>query len=103
VIGLEDNSDGVVIPLRVRAAARRTGLAGVHDGALRMDVTAAPEKGKANRAVIAALSELLGVSKSQVVILSGESNPQKRVLVTGLKLSEAQRLLEKALGALRDK
>jgi uncharacterized protein (TIGR00251 family) len=104
MIALAETADGVVvISVQVRAAARRNGIAGVHDGALRIDVTAAPEKGKANRAVIAALSDLLGVSRSQIAIVSGDTNPRKRVAVTGLKLAEAQRMLEQAIGPLNEK
>jgi uncharacterized protein (TIGR00251 family) len=103
MIALEEAVDGVVIPLRVRAAARRTGVAGVHDCALRIDVTAAPEKGKANRAVVAVLSEVLGVTKSQVAVISGETSPKKRVLITGLTLTEAHRMLEQAIEPLSEK
>jgi uncharacterized protein (TIGR00251 family) len=99
VISLDQRPDGVVIPLRVRAGARRTGIAGEHGGALRVDVTAAPEKGKANRAVLDVLSEALGVAKSHMTIVSGDTSPQKRVLVAGFTVNEVQRVLEARLGS----
>jgi uncharacterized protein (TIGR00251 family) len=98
VIVLEVADGGVVIPVRVRAAARRTGLAGVHDGALRIDVTAAPEKGKANRAVVELLSEVLGVAKRDVQLVSGATSSSKRVLVAGLGLEAVRGRLSEALG-----
>jgi uncharacterized protein (TIGR00251 family) len=102
VIALEQHTDAVVIPVRVRAGARRTGLAGVHNGALRVEVTAAPEKGKANQAIITLLSKTLGVAKSHIAILSGETSPQKRVQIAGMKLTEAQQRLNFALGLPQD-
>jgi uncharacterized protein YggU (UPF0235/DUF167 family) len=71
------------------------GVAGEHDAALRIEVTAAPEKGKANKAVAEVLAEVLGVAKSAVELVSGATSPQKRFLVVGVEGRHAeQRLLE---------
>jgi uncharacterized protein (TIGR00251 family) len=93
MVNLEDHPDGVVAPVRVKAGARRTGVAGEHDGALRIDVSAAPEKGKANKAVAEVLAEVFGVAKSAVELVSGSTSPQKRFLIRGVKLSAARRAL----------
>ena len=90
MVTLEPHAHGVVIPVRVKPGARRTGVAGEHDGALRVNVTAAPEKGKANQAVIEVLARLLGVAKSSVELLSGATSSQKRFLVHGVDLPAAQ-------------
>jgi uncharacterized protein (TIGR00251 family) len=100
MIALEQTAAGVVIPVRVRAGARWTGVAGEHDGALRVDVTAAPEKGKANKAVVAVLGELLGVAKRDLAILSGETSPQKRILASGTNADAVHRLLASCLARL---
>ena len=78
MIALEQTSQGVIIPVRVHAAARRNAIVGVHDGALRIDVTAAPEKGKANLAVARVLCSTLGAPKSAVELVSGATSTQKR-------------------------
>jgi len=57
-------------------------------------VTAAPEKGKANRAIIALLSKSLGVPKSAIELISGDTSPQKRVLVVGATEQSIQQTLE---------
>ncbi len=67
--------------LRVKAGARRDGINGVHGGALKLTVTAAPERGKANRAVLALLAKALEVAPSSLSILSGASSPDKTVFV----------------------
>lgn len=94
---LEAHSHGVVIRVKARPGARRNGFAGLHDGALRVDVTAAPEKGKANEAIVALLAEALGVAKSAIELISSPANPQKRFLVAGVDLAAAERQLNECL------
>jgi len=65
----------------VKPGARRAALAGVHGGALKLQVTAVPERGKANRMALDVLGEALGVAPSSLEILSGESSQDKTVLV----------------------
>jgi uncharacterized protein YggU (UPF0235/DUF167 family) len=51
----------------------------VQGGVLRVDVTAAPEDGKANAAVVETLSRALGLSKSLIVIVRGQTSWNKTV------------------------
>src|SRR5689334_15319887 len=90
MLELESHAQGVVVPVRAHAGARRNAVLGVRAGALRVAVTAAPEKGKANQAIIAVLAKTLGLSKSAIAILSGETSPQKRLLVTGVTVQQVR-------------
>ena len=54
------------------------------DGKLRVYVTAAPERGKANEAAISLLAAQLGVAKSRIRILRGHRSRDKVLLVEGL-------------------
>lgn len=101
MIAIEPHAHGILIPVRVKAGARRTGVAGEHDGALRIDVTAAPEKGKANKAVAAVLAKSLGVAKSSAELVSGATSSQKRFLVRGIDLETASAKLAAALDTSR--
>ena len=94
MIDLQDHAEGVVIPIRANAGAKRNEIGGEHDGLLRISVTQAPEKGKANQAIIELLSKRLNCSKSACELISGETSPRKRILVRGVPLIEARRLLE---------
>jgi uncharacterized protein (TIGR00251 family) len=85
---------GIIIPVHVQAHARRNGIAGERDGALRVAVTAAPEKGKANRAAVAVLSRALGIPKSAVQLIAGEISPRKRFLIVGAAADELRQALE---------
>jgi uncharacterized protein (TIGR00251 family) len=94
MIELEQHERGVVIPVRAHAGARRSGILGEREGALRVAVTAAPEKGKANRAIVELLSGTLGVAKSEIELVSGDTSPQKRFLIVGGTEDSIRRALE---------
>ena len=68
---------GTRLRLRVKPGARKTAIVGVHGGALKVAVAAAPEKGKANRAVVKILAEALDLPSSAITITSGESSQDK--------------------------
>jgi uncharacterized protein YggU (UPF0235/DUF167 family) len=69
--------DVKVIP-RARAGEAPERMA---DGALRVKVTAIPEKGKANEEVCAVLAAYLGVPKSNVDVVRGRTSQRKRLRV----------------------
>ena len=52
--------------------ARRNGIMGIHAGALKVAVTQAAEKGKANQAVADVLCDALGLRPSQIELRSGD-------------------------------
>ncbi len=68
---------GTRLRLRVKPGARKTAIVGVHGGALKVAVAAAPEKGRANRAVVKLLAEALELPSSAVTITAGESSQDK--------------------------
>lgn len=70
------------IRVKVIPRSSKTELAGyLPDGAWKVKVAAAPEKGKANRALCEFLAEKLGVAKSRVRIVSGQTSQLKRIRV----------------------
>lgn len=97
VIALEELPQGIIVPVKAQPGARRNGLAGDHAGALKVQVTQAPEDGKATEAVLDLLADVLQVRRSQVKLLSGATSRQKRILVTGLSLEEIAKRLQSKL------
>ena len=79
--------EGHVLPVLVSPGASRSELRGEHDGRIKVSLSAPPEKGKANRALCDLLAKKLGISRSQVKILSGHTSRQKEVLVERVCLS----------------
>jgi uncharacterized protein (TIGR00251 family) len=65
---------------------------------LKIAVAAPPEKGKANQALIEFLAELTGISKQQVKLTSGETNPQKTLTISGIEPKNCIELLQGKLG-----
>ncbi len=83
-IQLRQTPDGVIIPVRAKPRAGRSRVEGPVDGALVVRVTAPPVEGEANQAVIKTVAEWLGVRRSQVALISGQSSRLKRLQVTGI-------------------
>jgi len=82
------------ISVRVHVNAGRNEVVGITGGVWRVMVSAPPVKGKANRELVSFLSELLGVSKSQIDINRGHTIRNKVIAITGLSQEDiAKRLL----------
>ena len=93
MIELLPHAEGTILPVKAHAGARRNELRSEQGGQLRVWVTQAPEKGKANRAIVQLLCQELGLRRSQFELLTGETSQQKRFLVRGLSpLELSQRI-----------
>ena len=97
MLELDDHAEGTVLSVRARAGARRNGITGEHAGSLQVSVTQAPEKGKANKAIIAVLAKALDIRKSQIELISGATSPQKRFLIRAASLATIRVRVEDAL------
>ena len=90
--------EGVLVEIRAQPGAKRNAVLGVRDSALRVSVTQAPERGKANEAITEVLAEFLGVRRSRVSLVSGETHPRKRFLVKEANVDDLLRRLADAFG-----
>jgi uncharacterized protein (TIGR00251 family) len=72
-----------VLRLKVSPGAARESITRGADGNLRLAVTAAPERGKANAAAVALIAKVLGVPKSSVEVIQGASARQKTLRIAG--------------------
>lgn len=73
--------DGIRLALYIQPGAKKTQLAGEHDGALKLRLAAPPVDGKANLALQNWLAERFDVPKRLVILLSGEKSRHKLVKV----------------------
>jgi uncharacterized protein (TIGR00251 family) len=80
--------NSVTFHVRVQPRARRNAIAGLKGDALKVCVTAPPEDGRANEAVVELLAETLGVKRRQVEIIAGATSRDKVVRVSGLSSRE---------------
>jgi len=79
---------GLLLAVRVTPRASRDEVTGLHrasDGAvsLAVKVTAAPDKGQANKSVIETLAGASGLPRSAFALAAGETSRNKTILVTG--------------------
>jgi uncharacterized protein (TIGR00251 family) len=72
---------GCHLQLAVSPRARRTGADGLHDGCLRVRLSAPPVDGKANDALLAWLAQELGLPRRALTLVRGDSARRKTVHV----------------------
>jgi uncharacterized protein len=94
MLDLQSHPEGVLLPVRAQPGARRNEVRGIQDGALKVCVTQAPEKGKANKAIAEVLAKWLGVKKSQVALIAGETASQKKFVIRGVEKGDLARRIE---------
>jgi len=83
-----ETPDGVRLSVRLTPRARQNALEGVREGRLLVHVTAPPEDGKANRALLKLLSKRLGIRASAIELVGGTTSRNKELLLRGAKLAE---------------
>lgn len=88
---------GAAFYVKAHAGSKRDGVLGVHDGMLKIAVTTAPEKGKANKAIIKLLAKSLSLTASDFALLSGQTNSRKRFGVSTLAPDALREAVTKVL------
>jgi uncharacterized protein YggU (UPF0235/DUF167 family) len=79
--------------LRVSPGARSNAIVGRHGEGWKVRVTAAPEGGKANDALLRLLAERLDLPTRSLTLVSGPSSKDKIVELNGIDTAEAERRL----------
>ncbi len=85
---IEQSGGDVLIWIKAVPGASRTEIAGIIGDRLKVRVSAAPEAGKANKAICKLLASVLGVKMKQVSIDSGRTNPEKIVRINNAVLAD---------------
>lgn len=88
---------GSAITVRVTPRASKNEISEVmQDGTIKIKLTSPPVEGKANRALIEFLSELLAIPQSKIEIVSGSTGRKKLIVIEGLDAEAVQkRIVEK--------
>tara|TARA_R110002111_G_scaffold254453_1_gene320073 strand:- start:38 stop:358 length:321 start_codon:yes stop_codon:yes gene_type:complete len=87
----------VALRVKVVPGASRSRVMGMLGDRLKLSVAAAPEAGKANKAVCALIAEVLGVPTRDVTVSAGTTHPKKTLTIAGLTLQQAVTRLGKAV------
>jgi uncharacterized protein len=88
-VALREVPGGVQFALKVVPGAARTRIVGALGDALKVQVAAPPEGGKANAAVCELLAATFGVPVRAVTVVSGHGHARKVVAVAGLTAAAA--------------
>jgi uncharacterized protein (TIGR00251 family) len=102
MINLTEHPEGIILPVRVQPGARKTAIVGDQGGALKITVTAPPEDGRANKALLEVLRTALNLKRTQVELFSGHTSRDKRVLIRGMSAVELQRVTSDVYSRRRD-
>ena len=87
---------GTSIRIKVQPKAARSEVVGFREDVLHVRVAAAPEKEKANNALLVVLSEGFGAARKDIRIVSGHASRNKLVFVDGLSVDDLRgRLTER--------
>lgn len=91
---LRADGDGVILTLHIQPGAKKTEVAGPHGDALKIRLAAPPVDGKANAALLAFIAAKVGVGRTAVELVSGQTARAKRVRITGVAPAAARTALE---------
>ena len=83
----------VTIDILVQPRASRAKIGPMHDGRLKIAVTAPPVDGEANAAVIELVAKQLGVARTSVEIVAGASSRRKTLRIANLTAQQIEELL----------
>lgn len=89
---IQETKQGTVFVAKVTPGSSRTAVCGLLGGMIKFKVSAAAERGKANKCLLKFLSKQLGVRKNVIRVISGETQSIKHVQVLGIS---AETLLKK--------
>jgi hypothetical protein len=98
VITIQPHSEGATIAVRAQPGAKKNAVVGEHAGSLKIAVTAPPEEGRANEALIEYLKDWLGVKRSQIELLSGHIHRNKVFLIRGRSVEQMGAILTQKIG-----
>jgi uncharacterized protein (TIGR00251 family) len=82
------------LTIKVVPGTSRDQIVGWLGDALKIKVTAPPEKGKANEAVVTLLAKTLGVRRDTIAIVSGHGSPAKTVDIALMDNDSIKKALE---------
>ena len=90
MIELKQDKQDLLLPVKIVPNASRDRIVGEHDGALKITVAAAPQRGAANRAVCKLLAKTLNIRTQDVTVETGQTSSRKTLRLQGVESSHPQ-------------
>ena len=90
---LHKKGSSATLTLHVQPGAKKTEIMGIHGDALKIRLSAPPVDGKANAALIEFVAARLGLAKSAIRLISGQTSRRKILEIATAPEDSEQRLL----------
>lgn len=74
----------IILQIKVTPNASKNQIIGFEEKVLKVRIRGVPEKGRVNEELIEFLAETLGIAKSNIKILSGDTSRLKRLKIEGI-------------------
>lgn len=97
----QDGAD-TFVRVRVRAGAKQNRLVGIHNGSLKVEVKAAPERGAANEALVQFFSQLFSKPRNDVKVRHGHVSKDKLLVIHHCLCSDLVAVVEHHMGSSRE-
>jgi len=94
LIDLTDNNGSITLTVRVVPRASKSEIVGEHQGALKVRIASPPVDGAANAELIKLLAKRLGVSKSDIEIVAGQTSKTKRVRISNISIAGIKEVIK---------
>jgi uncharacterized protein len=91
---LHETARGTTLAVYVQPRASRNELVGIHEGTLKVRLTASPVEGEANKECVRFLAKLLNLPKSRLEVVQGHKSRRKTILIQGITGEEVQNQLQ---------
>jgi uncharacterized protein (TIGR00251 family) len=89
MLELTESGNGVRLTIKAVPGSSRDRIVGTLGSAVKIAVAAPPERGAANKAIIALLADRLSVHPSRITIARGHTSPRKEVFIAGITAAQA--------------
>jgi uncharacterized protein (TIGR00251 family) len=93
MIKTREKEDGIVVSVKVQPNSSKDRVVGEYADQIKIAVTVAPEKGKANKAVIKLFAKWLGIKSSDIQIISGETLRDKELFIRNITEENLYKLI----------
>ena len=84
MLDIKKQPNGIVFKVHIQPKASKNAIVGLHDDALKIRLTAPPVDGAANKMCVHFLAKELGVPKSAIEIVAGQSSRTKHIRISFL-------------------
>jgi uncharacterized protein len=83
----------ITVEILVQPRASRAKIGPMHDGRIKIAVTAPPVDGEANAAVIELFAKRLGIARGSIEVIAGASSRRKTLRIEGITAQQIAGLI----------